>query len=235
MNKLLVPFLAILLMSSCGIENMTDMQPDQEIGENSSPDILSQEIEENDILARRGPAPMINVCKYDSENDSWKVINVNANAWPALEAQGAVQLIDEDGDGWVTLPNQCGIPVDCDDTDADLKYNCCTGIEITFNGPLYVAESDEPGTYNWQGAIEQCAAKALEDGCGWFLPNRDELNAMYQNKDEIGGFDSGDYWSSTENEDNGALLRSGGALMQLVSIGSQNLYLNIGRCRCVRR
>lgn len=99
--------LAILFLTSCG---MTDMQPDQEIGE--------------DILTLRGRAPKINVCKYDAEIEDWVVINVNVNAWPAFEAQGAVQLIDEDGDGYVTMENGCGIPVDCDDAYPDLTDNC---------------------------------------------------------------------------------------------------------------
>ncbi|GHU37638.1 hypothetical protein FACS1894172_21130 [Spirochaetia bacterium] len=31
----------------------------------------------------------------------------------------------------------------------------------------------------------------------WFLPSRDELNIMYQNRTIIGGFNSGWYWSSS--------------------------------------
>jgi hypothetical protein len=32
----------------------------------------------------------------------------------------------------------------------------------------------------------------------WYLPSRDELNKLYLNKDLIGGFTAGPYWSSTE-------------------------------------
>jgi spore coat protein CotH len=31
------------------------------------------------------------------------------------------------------------------------------------------------------------------------LPTKEELNLIYQNKDEIGGFASNYYWSSTED------------------------------------
>lgn len=110
MKKLLVPFLALFFLASCGTESITDMQPDQEIRDG--------------ILALRSPVPKINVCKYDEEIEDWVVISVNKNALSALEAQGAVQLIDEDGDGYVTMENGCGIPVDCDDTDPELTDNC---------------------------------------------------------------------------------------------------------------
>ena len=33
----------------------------------------------------------------------------------------------------------------------------------------------------------------------WHLPNKDILDAMYQNKDRIGGFASYCYWSSSED------------------------------------
>ena len=51
---------------------------------------------------------------------------------------------------------------------------------------------------------ESCAARIcdslnLNGYDDWFLPSKDELNKLYQNKDAIGGFASAWYWSSTEN------------------------------------
>ena len=44
------------------------------------------------------------------------------------------------------------------------------------------------------------AMKACADlGDGWRLPTIDELNILYENKDEIGGFASNYYWSSTSH------------------------------------
>ncbi|MDC0100187.1 DUF1566 domain-containing protein [Crocinitomicaceae bacterium] len=45
----------------------------------------------------------------------------------------------------------------------------------------------------WRTAMEACANL----GDGWGLPTKDELNVLYENKDEIGGFSPGAYWSST--------------------------------------
>jgi hypothetical protein len=50
----------------------------------------------------------------------------------------------------------------------------------------------------------------------WYLPSKDELNALYTNKDAIGGFANA-YWSSTEYNDNQAWL-------QLFSAGPQLNY-----------
>jgi len=38
----------------------------------------------------------------------------------------------------------------------------------------------------------------------WYLPSKDELNLLYENKTAIGGFPDNYYWSSTENDNYGA-------------------------------
>lgn len=64
----------------------------------------------------------------------------------------------------------------------------------------------------------------------WYLPSKDELNAIYINKDQIGGFSTAAYWSSTEAN----------------AVNGYNQYFNTGyagtsvktnnfRLRCVRR
>lgn len=53
----------------------------------------------------------------------------------------------------------------------------------------------EPMT--WDEAVKACEAL----GDGWRLPTKDELNWMYEHKDEIGGFGSGWFWSSTQYND----------------------------------
>ena len=53
---------------------------------------------------------------------------------------------------------------------------------------------------NWAEATEACEKM----GEGYRLPTKDELNILYENKDDIGGFTTekvGFYWSSTEGDD----------------------------------
>jgi uncharacterized repeat protein (TIGR02543 family) len=63
----------------------------------------------------------------------------------------------------------------------------------------------------------------------WFLPSKDELDLMYQNKGDIGGFASGGYWSSSEYTANDAWAQNFGTGNQV----SSNKYPTI-RVRAVR-
>jgi hypothetical protein len=63
-----------------------------------------------------------------------------------------------------------------------------------------VAQYDFPTPMNWADATDACAAL----GDGWRLPSKDELNILYQNKNDIGNFDIILYLSSTEFDNNGA-------------------------------
>lgn len=63
-------------------------------------------------------------------------------------------------------------------------------------GDLQIAQHDFPEPLKWKDGIKACK----ELGDGWRLPTKDELNTLYKNKKKIGGFDGGEYWSSTEGE-----------------------------------
>ena len=58
--------------------------------------------------------------------------------------------------------------------------------------------SDNLGHMNWHEA--KIACKKL--GTGWRLPTKDELDMLYENREEIGGFANNGYWSSTEYDYN---------------------------------
>ena len=63
-------------------------------------------------------------------------------------------------------------------------------------GDIEVAQHDFPKKMTWDKAKKECESL----GSGWRLPNKDELNTLYQNKDKIGGFADVFYWSSTEDD-----------------------------------
>jgi hypothetical protein len=67
-------------------------------------------------------------------------------------------------------------------------------------------------------AAKACADYNLNGYSDWFLPSKDELNAMYQQKTVIGNFEPDFYWSSTEqnaSEFEGILLVCGQAFGDL--------------------
>ena len=58
---------------------------------------------------------------------------------------------------------------------------------------LEVAQHDFPKEMTWYDAKKACYAL----GSRWRLPTKDELDILYRNKNEIGGFANIYYWSST--------------------------------------
>ncbi|MCB0549500.1 MAG: DUF1566 domain-containing protein [Phaeodactylibacter sp.] len=217
MKKFLLPLLGFVFLISCGKESTTDLQPEQENYENGSATTRSSNKRD--------------VCHNGN------IINININAISAHQAHG--DAVDMDGDGFFNMENDCGMPVDCDDTDDQLTDNCCNGAEIDSNGPLYVAPTDEPGLYNWQEAIDACAAKDL-DGHTWYLPSKEELNHIHAAKDDIGCFTPGVYLSSTEYDGANPNYDDTYSWTQhflTIYEGNQVLVLKSvpGPCRCVHR
>lgn len=212
MKKLLLPFLAMLFLISCGKESSNELISEVDINEN--------------VSAATRNANKRDVCHNGN------IINININAIPAHQAHG--DAVDMDGDGFFDIENDCGMPVDCDDTDDQLTDNCCNGAEIDSDGPLFVAPTDEPGVYTWQEAIDACDAKDL-DGHTWYLPSKEELNDIHAAKDDIGCFTSGVYLSSTEYDFDP--LKSWTQHFNTTFDGNQVGVLKTvpGPCRCVRR
>ncbi|WP_297514200.1 retroviral-like aspartic protease family protein [Flavobacterium sp.] len=66
--------------------------------------------------------------------------------------------------------------------------------ESKFVGDLEIAEFDFPKQMMWDEAKKKCELL----GKGWRLPTKKELNILYQNKNNIGGFEQKGYWSYTK-------------------------------------
>lgn len=78
------------------------------------------------------------------------------------------------------------------------------GVELTlktfqYSGAMYYVHPDA-GTMTWESAYDFCENLTFAGYSDWFLPDKDELNAMYINRYNIGGFVTAgtdfDYWSS---------------------------------------
>ena len=90
-------------------------------------------------------------------------------------------------------------------------------------------------TYSAMTGSEHPAAEVVRNAThggysDWFLPSKDELNGMYAQGEDIGGFDSAVYWSSSEYSANGAW-------SQFFGTGSQpvNNKFSEGGVRAARR
>jgi uncharacterized repeat protein (TIGR02543 family) len=74
------------------------------------------------------------------------------------------------------------------------------------SGTSTAVGSGYENTYNAMTGTQHPAANVVRNAThggsnDWFLPSKDELHLMYQNKGAIGGFASDYYWSSSENAD----------------------------------
>ena len=88
------------------------------------------------------------------------------------------------------------------DQSTHVKWGC-NGKHIAGTSPFNGA-----GNANTQKLLEDCSAKGtparlcndlvIEGYSDWFLPSRNELNLLYQQKNFVGGFANNFYWSSTE-------------------------------------
>jgi len=223
MKKFMLPLLALFFLFSCEDEITADLTSAGFSHDDSSVAALG---------LKKGNSNKRNVYHKG------KIININVNAIQAHQAHG--DAVDMDEDGYFDIDNPYS-ETDCDDTTYDPGNSCCEeGYEIDFEGEsLFVALADEANSYTWQGAMNACAAKAAADGCGWFLPNKEELTAMFLERENIGGFDrtgtwpTSWYWSSTELYEGG-----GDANAQFFFFtGDQRIFNKVNgfRCRCVRR
>lgn len=102
---------------------------------------------------------------------------------------------------------------------------------------LVAATEDEPGgnIYDYSAAKTQCTNKNSNGYSDWFLPNKAQISALFNNRfainpdDYNGGFGIVPYWSSSENGANAAWV-------QFFDSGSQVTFGKVKTLgvRCVR-
>jgi len=119
------------------------------------------------------------------------------------------------------------------DNSTGLPWYNGTYIQTNANSPtdgevntVIIVTSQGEGSY----AARICADLVAYGYDDWYLPSKDELNALYQNKNEIMGFSNTYYWSSTEYNETDAWGED-------FTNGSQVSYAKYptSRVRCVRK
>ena len=80
-------------------------------------------------------------------------------------------------------------------------------------------------------AAKVCDTLTLGGFTDWYLPSKDELNAIYLNQASVGGFSPGSYWSSTESDFYSAWYR----VFPDSGQGSETKNYNGFQVRCVRK
>jgi len=110
---------------------------------------------------------------------------------------------------------------------------------VIHNGQLiYVFPNDlSNGPYFWQKAKDGCDCLNRLGYSDWRLPTKEELNTLFLNRDEIGGFSYGWYWSSSEASHNrywGQSFEDGYQETESKST-SYNIHKGGIRVRCVRK
>jgi hypothetical protein len=105
---------------------------------------------------------------------------------------------------YITADGLHGLEAAPDDQSTDAPWGCA-GTDIAGAEGKAVGLS-EHNTYDIladcgdTGTAAEIAHEYMLNGYfDWFLPSKDELNLLYQQKDVMGGFAKGLYWSSTEN------------------------------------
>jgi len=94
-------------------------------------------------------------------------------------------------------------------------------IDDTGSHGLIVSDTDVRGARTWDEAIAACKNFKKNGYSDWFLPDREQLAALYLRRSVVGGFvDKSAYWSSSQSDIPGC------AWIQYFSTGNQ--YRNLG-------
>jgi hypothetical protein len=137
---------------------------------------------------------------------------------------GVIAYILVSGDPGYVDGETHGLIATPSDQSAGIQWYNGTGIST--NATSTTAGNTNTNTIvNVQGAgsyaAKLCSDLSLGGYSDWYLPSKIELTKIYANKASIGGFSSGNYWSSTEY----APASAGNAWFYSTSTGG---YINYG-------
>ncbi len=134
----------------------------------------------------------------------------NGTAWVSLSSAPGSYAIGDTGPAggivfYITNYGLSGLeaaPVD-QSTSANAEWGCL-GIEIAGADGTAVGT----GAQNTADILTGCSTSGIAAKIAdaymlgtyddWYLPSKDELNLLYQQRNVVGGFASGSYWSSSE-------------------------------------
>ncbi len=157
--------------------------------------------------------------KYNLTVDSQGNIStsyVSPNAVVQIDFEGTLYVAPQDYEVAVEWGGYGTTVSSASTNDGATNTSTITGVLGTNGGVTYAAS-----------VCESLDAYGYAD---WYLPSKDELNALYQNRETIGGFTTEMYWSSTEYSDVEAYAHSFGSGMQMPRTKD-----NTQKVRCVRR
>ena len=107
---------------------------------------------------------------------------------------GIIFYLDGNGGGLVVAPSNQSTSAEWGCLGTDISGANGTAIGTGYQNTIDIeAACTTPGT-----AADICANLTLDGYSDWFLPSKDELEMMYMNLNQLGGFASNFYWSSTE-------------------------------------
>jgi len=117
---------------------------------------------------------------------------------------------------YVTDGGSHGLEAAPTDHDSSVGWGCVGVLVQGINAIIDAATPDSnSGAHNTQKILDAGCASSFAVGLAnentkWYLPNKEELNLLFQQKDAVGGFLSEFYWSSTQNSADDAWVKSFG-------------------------
>ena len=101
---------------------------------------------------------------------------------------------------------------------------------------VLIAAITDLGSMDWDSAKTACDELVLNGYSDWYLPTKDELNALYVNFKQlrVGGFASDYYWSSTDGYNDGAWNQDFANGLQNYDVYSRKNKFNVRAVRVVQ-